>query len=211
MIVFKDFLKWYNNKDIAPTLEAIQKMIQIYHNKRIDMLKLGSTSLNLANICLHKSTNYKLYPFCESDKDLCEKAPKDISSGPSLVFTRQAVVDETFIRNSSNICKSIVGIDASQLYPFSMCEEMPTGLYTRWEFDTEMQRFKDRRNPTRNFNNMVKHVFLSRNKTRIKLVSFLFRLENRKKLIVLMLMVTAITVNVIIFLSCVKKNVVKIF
>ena len=133
-----------------------------------------------------------------------------MTSGTSIVFNPKAVIDETFIRNSSSICKSIVGIDASQLYPFSMCEEMPTGLYTRWEFDTEMQRFKDRRNPTRNFNNMVKHVFLSRNKTRIKLVSFLFCLENRKKLIVLMLMVTAITVNVIIFLSRVKKNVVKI-
>ena len=25
--VFKDFLKWYNNKDVVPTLEAMQKMI----------------------------------------------------------------------------------------------------------------------------------------------------------------------------------------
>ena len=37
------------------------------------MLKLACTLPNLANICLHKSTNYKFYPFCESDKDLCEK------------------------------------------------------------------------------------------------------------------------------------------
>ena len=35
--------------------------------------------------------------------------------GPSIVFTRKAVVDETYIRNSSNVCKSIVGIDATQL------------------------------------------------------------------------------------------------
>ena len=41
MTVFKDFLKWYNNKDVVPTLEAIQKVIQFYHNKRIDRLKLG--------------------------------------------------------------------------------------------------------------------------------------------------------------------------
>ena len=37
--------------------------------------------------------------------------------GPSIVFTRKAVVDETFTRKSSNLCKSIVGIDASQHYP----------------------------------------------------------------------------------------------
>ena len=148
MTVFKDFLKWYNNKDVVPNLEAMQKVIQqkFYHNKGIDMLKLGCTLPNLANICLHKSTNYKFYPFCESDKDLCEKIREDMTGGSSIVFTRKAVVDETYIRNSSNVCKSIVGIDASQLYPFSMCQDMPTGLYTRWEFDTEMQKFKARHN-----------------------------------------------------------------
>ena len=155
MTVLKDFLKWYNNKDVVPTLEAMQYMIQFYHNKRIDMLKFGCTLPNLANICLHKSTNYKFFPFCESYKDLCEKIKEDMTGGPSFVITRKTVVDETYIRNSSNVCKSIVGIDASQLYPFSMCQDMPTGLYTRWEFDTDMQKFKARHNQTRNFENMV--------------------------------------------------------
>ena len=31
MTVIKDFLMWYNNKDVVPTLEAMQKMIQFYH------------------------------------------------------------------------------------------------------------------------------------------------------------------------------------
>ena len=74
---------------------------------------------------------------------------------PSIVFTRKAVVDETFIRDSSNVCKSNVGIDASQLYPSSMCQDMPIGLYTRWEFDSDMQKFKARHNRSRNFENMV--------------------------------------------------------
>ena len=26
MITFKDFLQWYNNKDVVPTLEAMQKL-----------------------------------------------------------------------------------------------------------------------------------------------------------------------------------------
>ena len=59
MQYFSDFLKWYNNKDIIPTLEAMQKMIEIYHNKGIDMLKLGCRLPNLANFCLHKSTDSK--------------------------------------------------------------------------------------------------------------------------------------------------------
>ena len=51
MQYFSDFLKWYNNEDVVPTLEAMQKMIEFYHNKGIDMLKLGYTLPNLANIC----------------------------------------------------------------------------------------------------------------------------------------------------------------
>ena len=73
MTVFKDFLKWYNNKDVVPTLEAMQKMIQFYHNKGIDMLKLGCPLPNLANICLHKSTNYKFYPFAKVIKTCVKK------------------------------------------------------------------------------------------------------------------------------------------
>ena len=33
MQYFSDFLNWYNNKDVVPTLEAMQKMIEFYHNK----------------------------------------------------------------------------------------------------------------------------------------------------------------------------------
>ena len=123
------------------------------------MLKLECTLPNLANICSHKSTDSKFYPFTESDKDLLEKIREDMVGGPSIVFTRKAVVDETFIRKSSNLCKSIVGIDASQLSPYSMCQTMPTGLYTRWEYDSETKRFTARQNKSRSFENMVLSYF----------------------------------------------------
>ena len=142
LCTFKDFLRWYNIKDVVPTLEAIQKMLAFYHKKGIDMLKLGYTLPNLANICLHKSASAKFYPFTEIDKDLLQKIREDMVGRHSIVFTRKAVVDETFIRNLGNICKTFFGIDASQLYPYSMCQPMPTGLYTRWENDAESNRFK---------------------------------------------------------------------
>ena len=128
MSSFKDFSRWYNNKDVVPTLETMQKMVAFYHDKDIDVLKLGCTLPNLVNICLHKSTDAKFYPFTEGHKDLLEKIREEVFGGPSIVFTRKAVVDETFIRNSTNICKSIVGNDASQLYSYSMCQPMPTGF-----------------------------------------------------------------------------------
>ena len=79
--------------------------------------------------------------------------------GLSLVFTRKAVVDETFIWNSRKICKTIVGIDENQLYPYSMCQPMPTGLNTRWEYDTDSNRFEPQQNKSRSFENMVMSCF----------------------------------------------------
>ena len=86
--MFKDFLPWYNNKDVVPTPEAMQKIIQFYLNKWIDNLSFGCTLPNLANICLHKFTNFKFYPFRESDRDLCEKIWENKTGGPSIVFTQ---------------------------------------------------------------------------------------------------------------------------
>ena len=76
--------------------------------------------------------------------------------GPSVVFTRKAVVDETFIRKASSLCKSFVCIDASHLYPHSMCQPMPTRLYTRWEYDSETKRLAARQTKSRSFENMVR-------------------------------------------------------
>ena len=160
MSSFKEFLGWYNNKDVVPTLEAMQKRIAFYHDKGIDMLKLGCTLRNVASICLHSSTDAKFYLFTEGDKDLLQKVREDVVGCPSIVFARKGVVDETFFRKSTNICKSTVGIDASQLYPYSMCQNTPTGLYTRWDSDSETSRFKLRKNKTCSFKNMVMSYFI---------------------------------------------------
>ena len=91
----KDILQWYNNKDV-PILEPMQKMVAFYHDKDIDMLKLGCTLPNLAKICLQNSTHAKFYPLTEEDKGLLENIREDVVGGPYIVFTRIAVVDETF-------------------------------------------------------------------------------------------------------------------
>ena len=54
-----------------------------------------------------------------------------IVGGPSLVFTRKHVVDETSIRShcfpNSKPVKAILGYDANSLYPSTMLEDMPCG------------------------------------------------------------------------------------
>ena len=161
-------------------MEAMQKMLAFYHKKECDMLKLGCTLPNLVNNCLHKSTSAKFYSFTETDKDLLQKIREDMVGGPSIVFTRKSVVDETFTRSSGNICISVVGIDdASQLYPCSMCQPMPTGLYTRWEYDTELNRFKPQQNKSRNFENMLMSYF-QRQRPDCKIESF-YNTRTQKK------------------------------
>ena len=76
MTLFRDLLRWYINKHVVPTLDAMQKLIEFYHDKGIDMLKLGCTLPNLANICLNKSTDYKFYPFFSNDSDSLENYGK---------------------------------------------------------------------------------------------------------------------------------------
>ena len=95
---FEDFLMRYKNNDVVPTLQAMQKVIELYHQKEIDKLKLGCTLPNMANICLHKSIDSKFYPFIESDKELLKKLREDMVRGPSIIFTRKAVVHEIFLR-----------------------------------------------------------------------------------------------------------------
>ena len=105
---FSDFLKWYNNKDVVPILEAMQKMIEFYHHKGIDMLKLGCTLPNLANICLHKSKDSKFFSFTELDKDLLGKIREDMVGSPSIVFTRKAVVMKLLYANHQTCANQLL-------------------------------------------------------------------------------------------------------
>ena len=53
-----------------------------------------------------------------------------------------------------------------------MCQPMPTGLYTRWDFDSDLSRFIPRQNKTRSFENMVMFYF-QRTRPECEIESFL--------------------------------------
>ena len=129
-------LRLFNDKNVVSTLDAMQKLITFYHHKDIDLLKLGCTVPNLASIRLHKSTEVTFSPSTKREKDLLEEIP-DVVGCPPIVFTCKSVVDDTFIRKSTNICKSIVVIDASQPYHYSTCQLLTMSLYTRWDLNPE--------------------------------------------------------------------------
>ena len=68
-------------------------------------------------------------------------------------------MDETPVRKSTKLCKTIVEIDSSQLYPHSVCQPVSTGLYTGWDYESETQRFTPRQNKSRSFEYMVLSKF----------------------------------------------------
>ena len=74
----------------------MHKLIEFYLDGGIEILKLGWTQPNLANICPHKSTGYMYYPFFSGDSDSLEKLREAMTDGPSIVFTRKAVANEAF-------------------------------------------------------------------------------------------------------------------
>ena len=160
------------NRELPPYDAFYSKLrscnpLETEYTENVNLLKNGLTTEQ----AVIKSTDAKIYPVTEGDKDLLGKNREDVVVGPSIVFTRKAVVDETFIRKSTNICKSIVGIDASQLYHYSKCQPMPTGFYTRWDIDSETGRFTPRQNKTRSFENMVMSYF-QRTRPDCKIESF---------------------------------------
>ena len=136
----------------------MRKLITCYQHKDIDMLQLGYILPILINNCEHKSTDRNFYQFEEADDDLLEKIP-DVVGDLCNDFARKAVVDQTFIRKSLNISKSIMWLDASQVYLYAMCQSTPTSLYTWWDLTAQTSRFTPHQNKTRSFENKVMSFF----------------------------------------------------
>ena len=131
MCTFADWLRYYNNLDVAPGLEALEKMRAFYTDKGIDILKdavsIPSVSLHdLLRGCVERDA--ELY---SPGKEAYEMLKEAVVGGPSLVFTRYHEVGVTKIRShriaEPRLCKNILGYDANALYLSTMLRDMPCG------------------------------------------------------------------------------------
>ena len=109
---------WYNNKDFVPTLESMQKLTEFHHQKDIDRLQLGRTLLDLANVCLHKSTVLKFYPSTESDKTCWRKFVKIWFKVPPLSLHAKLWLTKLLSANQR--------IRASQLLALTQANSIPS-------------------------------------------------------------------------------------
>ena len=114
MKTFKDFLEWYNNLDVLPFIEAVEKMKTFYKLKRLDIFKDGVSLPGLVLKYLMRGTNSEFYLFNEDDKITTEDRKRNnlfyllkdsIIGGPSIIFNRYHEAGKTKIRNGDKICK----------------------------------------------------------------------------------------------------------
>ncbi|XP_078356057.1 uncharacterized protein LOC144640871 [Oculina patagonica] len=131
MRTFADWLRYYNNLDVTPGLEALEKMKAFYTEKRIDIFK---DAVSIPGVSLH----YLLRGSVERGAELYspgraayEMLKEAVVGGPSIVFTRHHEVGVTKIRDHQysdpHLCKNIVGYDANALYLSTMLQDMPCG------------------------------------------------------------------------------------
>ena len=99
MKTFEDWLKYYNNLDVEPGLEALQKMKKFYEGKGIDIMK---DAVSIPGVSLHYlikgaiERNAELYAPRQEAYHMLKEA---VVGGPSLVFTRYHEVGKTRIRS----------------------------------------------------------------------------------------------------------------
>ena len=133
MTTMRDYLVWYNNRDVTSFLEAIAKQFAFYHDRGIDMFKDGISVPGLSLLHLFNDLPNDTYftVFNRTNSDLHELVKDNIVGGPAIIFHRYHEKNVTRIRGGSEPCRSIVGYDANALYLWALMQDMPTGWYVR--------------------------------------------------------------------------------
>ena len=133
MTTMRDYLIWYNNRDVTPFLEAIAKQATFYRDRHIDMFKDGISVPGLSLLYLFsnlpKDTFFTV--FNNTNKDAHKLVKDNIVGGPAIIFHRYHEKGITKIRGGSELCRKIVGYDANALYLWALMQDMPTGWYVR--------------------------------------------------------------------------------
>lgn len=139
MSTLADFLMWYNNLDVLPFLEAIEKQHMVYRAKGIDMFKDAVSVPTLATkwLFMESDTNEFSIPLItKKNSDLHQTIRENLVGGPAIVFHRYHEKGKTFIKQArygaaSKPCQQILGYDANALYLYAAMQELPTGSMIR--------------------------------------------------------------------------------
>ena len=133
MTTMRDYLIWYNNRDVTPFLEAISKQFAFYRDRDIDMFKDGISvpGLSLLHLFNDLPNDTFFTIFNQTNSDLHKLVKDNIVGGPAIIFHRYHEKGITKIRGGSELCRKIEGYDANALYLWAIMQDMPTGWYMR--------------------------------------------------------------------------------
>ena len=131
MRTFRDWLEYYNNLDVAPGLEALEKMRGFYSSKGIDILKDAVSLLGVSLHYLLRGALERGEEFWSPSSEAYDLLKKGMVGGSSIVFKRHHESGVTKIRphrvKTPKTCAKIVGYDANALYLSAMARDMPGG------------------------------------------------------------------------------------
>ena len=149
MQTFGDWSEYYNNLDVTPFLETLEKMKAFYTKFGTDIFK-DAVSLPGASMqytlrgTLRRRNAPELYAPGSEAYEMLKAA---VVGGSSLVFTRKHVAGETRIRSHkydlARVVKRILGFYANSLYPSTMAKEMPCGKETVVHYEDPAEAAKE--------------------------------------------------------------------
>ena len=129
---FADYLKWYNDLDITPMIQAIENMNKFYKQKHIDFMH---QAISLPGVAMRICFNSIIDPtaefnlFNEKNKDTYQLFKQNIVGGPSIIFNRYHEAGKTFIRNNPNKpCQKIIVYDTNALYLWAIGQKLGVGF-----------------------------------------------------------------------------------
>ena len=102
---FADYLKWYNDLDVTPMIEAIENMNEFYKNICIDFIHQAISIPGVAmRVCFNSITDptTEFHLFNPKNKDIYHLFKENIVDGPSIIFNRYHETGKTFSRNNPN-------------------------------------------------------------------------------------------------------------
>lgn len=129
-----DLLIYYNLKDVAPAVGAVQALWTFYQKLGVNILKDCFTVAGVARKVLFKAAREYGAGFSlihRKDRRLQEEILlQGVTGGPSIVYCRYQEADKTFLHGQSGkMCRSVQGYDCNSMYLGCIGTPMPTGSY----------------------------------------------------------------------------------
>ena len=139
-----DYQQFYNLWDVIAFLESCITMANLYWSRfQIDIFREAMSLPGVTERYLFKSIpNTRFSLFSENSKDIYYMLKSSMKGGLSMVMTRLAIKDQTYIhKNAKKPVKTVIGLDFNALYLWAQPQDTPTGYYYKWILQSD-ERFK---------------------------------------------------------------------